>query len=152
MTYACPAWKLAADTYLLKLQCLQNKVLRSSGNFPRCMLVCNLHTALNLPYLYDYIIKLCRQQAEVTQNHENEHVCSIGNGKARQKKYKRLKLAGGQAYDCCKLLLQDTICKIGMICFAKPVLTVDLYIVQMEVSNNTLYVRYIYLMKSQAYL
>jgi hypothetical protein len=27
MTYACPAWELAADTYLLKLQRIQNKVL-----------------------------------------------------------------------------------------------------------------------------
>jgi hypothetical protein len=29
MTYACPAWKSAADTYLLKLQRLQNKVPRT---------------------------------------------------------------------------------------------------------------------------
>jgi hypothetical protein len=34
--YAYPAWELAADTYLLKLQRLQNKVLRTIGNFPRC--------------------------------------------------------------------------------------------------------------------
>jgi hypothetical protein len=27
MTYACPNWVQAADTYLLKLHCLQNKVL-----------------------------------------------------------------------------------------------------------------------------
>jgi hypothetical protein len=30
MTYACPAWEFAADTYLLKLQRLQNKVLRTN--------------------------------------------------------------------------------------------------------------------------
>jgi hypothetical protein len=29
MTYAPPAWELAADTYLLKLQCLQNKILHT---------------------------------------------------------------------------------------------------------------------------
>jgi hypothetical protein len=34
MTYACPAWEFAADTCLLKLQRLQNKVLRTIGNFP----------------------------------------------------------------------------------------------------------------------
>jgi hypothetical protein len=33
MTYVCPAWELAADTYLLKLQRLQNKVMRTTGNF-----------------------------------------------------------------------------------------------------------------------
>jgi hypothetical protein len=59
-----------------------------------------MHTAFNLPYVYDYITKLCRQQVEVIQNHENEHVCSIGQGEARNRKYKRLMLGGGQAYDC----------------------------------------------------
>jgi hypothetical protein len=29
MTYACPAWEIEADTYLLKLQRMQNKVLRT---------------------------------------------------------------------------------------------------------------------------
>jgi hypothetical protein len=29
LTYACPAWELAADTYNLKLRRLQNKVLRA---------------------------------------------------------------------------------------------------------------------------
>jgi hypothetical protein len=56
--------------------------------------------AFNLSYVYDYITKFCRQQAEVIQNHENEHVLSIRNGEARQRKYKRLKLGGGEAYDC----------------------------------------------------
>jgi hypothetical protein len=36
-----------------------------------------LHTAFNLPYVYDYITKLCRQQAEVIQNNKNEHVRGI---------------------------------------------------------------------------
>jgi hypothetical protein len=35
MTYACPAWKFVADTHLLKLQCLQNRVRRTTGKFPR---------------------------------------------------------------------------------------------------------------------
>jgi hypothetical protein len=43
--------------------------------------------------------KLCRQQAEVIQNHENENVRNIGQGEARHRKYKRLKLGGGHAYD-----------------------------------------------------
>jgi hypothetical protein len=73
MIYACSAWELAADTYLLKLQHLQNKVLRTIGNFSRCTPVRDLHTAFNIPYVYDYITELCRRQAEVIQNHENEH-------------------------------------------------------------------------------
>jgi hypothetical protein len=43
--------------------------------------------------------KLCRQQAEVILNNGNENVRYTGQGEARQRKYKRLKLGGGQAYD-----------------------------------------------------
>jgi hypothetical protein len=89
--------QLAADTYLFKLQRLQNKVLRTIGNFPRCTPVRDIHTTFNLPYVYDYVTKLCRKQAEVIRNHENEHVRGIGKGEARHRKYKRLKLGGGQA-------------------------------------------------------
>jgi hypothetical protein len=49
--------------------------------------------------IYDYITKISRQQAEVIQNYENENVRNIGQGEARHRKYKRLKLGGGQAYD-----------------------------------------------------
>jgi hypothetical protein len=100
MAYACPAWEFAADAYLLKLQHLQNRVLCTTENFPRCTSVHDLCMAFNLLYVYNYIKKkLCRQQAGVIQNHGNEHICSIGQGKARHGKYKRLKLCGGLAYD-----------------------------------------------------
>jgi hypothetical protein len=100
MIYASPGWEFAANTHLLKLQRLQNKVLRTIGNFQRLTPVRELHRAFNIPYIYDYITKLCRQQAEVIQNHENTNVRNIGQGEARHRKHKRLKLGGGQAYDC----------------------------------------------------
>jgi hypothetical protein len=60
----------------------------------------DLHMAFKLRiYIYDYITKLCRQQAEVIQNHENENVRNNGQGKPQHRKYKRFKLGGGQAYD-----------------------------------------------------
>jgi hypothetical protein len=96
MTYVCPVWEFAADNHLLKLQRLQNKVLRTTGNFPRRTPVRDLHMALKLSCVYDYITKLRRQQA---QNYENANVRNIGQGEARHRKYKRLKLGGGQAYD-----------------------------------------------------
>jgi hypothetical protein len=99
MTYACHAWEFAADTCLMKLQRLQNKVLRTNGNFPRRTPVREMRMAFCLPYVYDYITKLCRQQAEVILNHDNENVRYIGQGEAQYKKYKRLQLGGGQAYD-----------------------------------------------------
>jgi hypothetical protein len=36
MVYACPTREYAADTHLLKLQLLQNRVLCSVGNLERC--------------------------------------------------------------------------------------------------------------------
>jgi hypothetical protein len=98
MTYACLTWEFVADT-LLKLQRMQNKVLRTIGSFPRCTPVRALHTDFNLPYVYDYMTKLSRRQTEVIQNHEKAHVRSIGQGEARHRKYERLKLGDGQVYD-----------------------------------------------------
>jgi hypothetical protein len=56
-------------------------------------------TAFKIQYVYDYITKLYRQLAEVKQNHDNENVRNTGQGDAGYRKYKRLKLGGGQAYD-----------------------------------------------------
>jgi hypothetical protein len=53
MSYACPAWEFAADTHLLELQRLQNKVLRSTGNFRNCTLLSALQAALDLLCEYD---------------------------------------------------------------------------------------------------
>jgi hypothetical protein len=43
--------------------------------------------AFQVLYIYDYIKKLYRQQAEVIQNHEN--VCDIGKDEAQHKIYGR---------------------------------------------------------------
>jgi hypothetical protein len=85
--------------HLLKLQRLQNKVLRTIGKFPRRTPVRELHMAFHVTYIYDNITKLCRQQADVIQNHENANLRDIGKGEARYRKYKRIKLGGGKPYD-----------------------------------------------------
>jgi hypothetical protein len=91
MTYACPALEFAAN----KKQHLQNKILRTIDSFPRRSPIRDLHMALKRPYIYDYITKFCRQQAEDMQNHENANLRNIGEGEARH----GLKPGGGQAYD-----------------------------------------------------
>jgi hypothetical protein len=83
----------------MKLQRLQNKVLRTIGSFSRRTPVRDLHMAFEIPFVYDYIIKLCSQQAKVIRNHDNENVRNIGQGEANHRKYKRLKFGRGQAYD-----------------------------------------------------
>jgi hypothetical protein len=82
------------------VQRLQNKILRTIGNFSRRTSVRDIHEAFQIPYFYDYITKSCKQQAEVIQNHENENVRYIGQGEARHRKCKRLKLGVGHVYDC----------------------------------------------------
>jgi hypothetical protein len=47
-----------------------------------------MHVAFQIPYVYDYITKSLRQQAEVIQNHENENVLYIGQGEAQHRIYK----------------------------------------------------------------
>jgi hypothetical protein len=88
----------AADPHPLKLERLQNKVLRATGNLDRCTSVRELYVASTIPYVYNYITKDCRTQVEVILNHVNPNVRATGQ-EVRYRKYKRLKLCDGQAYD-----------------------------------------------------
>jgi hypothetical protein len=99
MTYACPTWEFPADTHLLKLQRLQNKVLLTTGKFPKGTPVGELHMDFQIPYIYDDTTKFYRQEAEIIQNRENANDRDAGKSETRHEKYKRLKLGGGQAYD-----------------------------------------------------
>jgi hypothetical protein len=96
LTYANPAWEFASDTHLIKLQRLKNQVVHTIGNYRRRTPV---HLAFQILFIYEHITKLCRQQAEVIQNHDNVNVCTIGQIESRHRKYKRLKLFGGQAHN-----------------------------------------------------
>jgi hypothetical protein len=63
-----------------------------------------MHVAFQVPYVYDYITKLRRRQAEIIHNHENENVCNSEQGKTPHRKYKRLELGSGHVYDCSSVL------------------------------------------------
>jgi hypothetical protein len=56
------------------------------GNLDRSIPARELHVAFEIPYVYDYITKLCRTQAEVILNHVNPDVHGTGQGEARQRK------------------------------------------------------------------
>jgi hypothetical protein len=99
MTFARPTWEFAVDNHLLKLQLIQNKILRTIGNFPWRTPIRDLHMAFKGPYIYHYITNYAVKHAEVIQNHENANVRNTGQGEPRHGKYNRLKLGGGQAYD-----------------------------------------------------
>jgi hypothetical protein len=56
-----------------------------------------MHVAFQIPYIYDYITKSRRLQAEVIQNHENENVRYIGESESRHKKYKKFEYDSSSA-------------------------------------------------------
>jgi hypothetical protein len=58
-----------------------------------------MHVTFIIPNLYDFVTKLCRQQATVILNHENHENVNIDQDEARHRNFKRLKLGGGQAYN-----------------------------------------------------
>jgi hypothetical protein len=66
-----------------------------------------MHKAYHVPYVYDYVTKSCRQQAEVIHNHENENI--IGQGETQHRKYKRLKLGGGHVYNNKRQLSEENL-------------------------------------------
>jgi hypothetical protein len=49
LPYACPAWGFAAKIHPLKLQHLQNNILRTIGKFLRRTLVRDMYVALHVP-------------------------------------------------------------------------------------------------------
>jgi hypothetical protein len=96
MTYACPTWEHAADTHHLKLQRLQNRALRAFGNLARCTPVRELHVTFKIPYVYNYITKVCSTQAKVILNHAYLNVLGIGLGETIRRKYGRFNFAAVQ--------------------------------------------------------
>jgi hypothetical protein len=83
MTYICPTWETAANTHLMKLQRVQNRILRVIGDFARRTQIQNMHRELQIPYVYDFITKNCKKQAEIIYNHDNENVSNIGSCEAQ---------------------------------------------------------------------
>jgi hypothetical protein len=98
MTYVCPTWEYMAEAHLTKLYRLQNRAFCATGNRDKCTPIRELHVAFKIPSVYDFIIELCRTQAELILNHVYPNVRGIGQEEARHRKYKRLKLRVGQPY------------------------------------------------------
>jgi hypothetical protein len=54
-----------------------------------------MHVVLKIPYPQNCIIKLCRKQAEVIQNHLNQKYMQLDKKESMHRKHKRLELLGG---------------------------------------------------------
>jgi hypothetical protein len=77
MVYSYPTSEFTADGHRLKLLRLQTRVLRITDNLDRRTVVRKLHVLFNIRYVYDYITKLCRRQAEVIQNQLHTDVQAV---------------------------------------------------------------------------
>jgi hypothetical protein len=73
VTYACPTWQHAAGAHVLKLQRIQNRALRATGNLDRCTAVRGLRVDFKILCVYAYVTKSCRTQAEVILSHVNSN-------------------------------------------------------------------------------
>jgi hypothetical protein len=98
MTYACLALEFAADTNLMELQHLQNKILRIISKFPRNTPIRDIHKSIQISYAYNYITKLCRHTTK-SFTITRMYIIAILDRRAGYRKYKRLKLGGGQTCD-----------------------------------------------------
>jgi hypothetical protein len=84
-----PPGSFVADTHLIKLQRLQNRVLRAIGNVDRR----DLHLTFKFLYVYDYMTKLCRRQAEAILNHQNPNGVQLDKEKQGIRNIRDLNLA-----------------------------------------------------------
>jgi hypothetical protein len=89
ITYAWPGWELGTST---KQSSPHHCKFSKTHTCPR--FASGFQTSA-YAQLYK---KLRRRQAKVIQNRENRHIPDMRQGEARHRKYKRLKLGGGQAY------------------------------------------------------
>jgi FtsZ-interacting cell division protein YlmF len=76
------------------MQRVKDKVPRTIVKLPRRTQTGVLQVVFRIPYTYDFVTELCRQQAEA----ENVNFRNIGQNEAQNRKFKRLKFDGGQEY------------------------------------------------------
>jgi hypothetical protein len=77
------------DARLSKLQHPKNRVLCATGNLDRCTPVHHLHATFKIPYVYDYVTKLCRK---AVQDHLIPNVRATGQGEAMHRSIRGLNL------------------------------------------------------------
>lgn len=85
------------DAHLLRMQCLQNRILRAVGSFDRHTLVCKVLKAFKISNVYDYITELCGTQEDIILNSQDPTVHFIGQEESIHRKYKWLELGSSEA-------------------------------------------------------
>jgi hypothetical protein len=78
LTYACPVWGNAANTYINKLQTFQNKVLRLITKLPRVTPIVTLHEQTGMPLMGRHIKMLTRALYRRPADSENIQIQVLG--------------------------------------------------------------------------
>jgi hypothetical protein len=78
LTYACPVWGYAANTYINKLQTFQNKVLRTITKLPRVTPIITLHEQTGIPFMSTHIKMLTRALYRRSAGSANTHIHDLG--------------------------------------------------------------------------
>jgi len=79
LTYTAPVWSNTSSSNYRQLQILQSKCLQVIGNYPRSTPIINLHTALNLEPIHEFIYRLTEKCFYSCLAHPNPLVREIGN-------------------------------------------------------------------------
>jgi hypothetical protein len=58
-----------------------------------------MHVAFQVPYVYNYIQKICRRQAKIIHNHEDENVCNMDKVKPHTENIRGLNFAAVSVLD-----------------------------------------------------
>jgi hypothetical protein len=79
LTYAAPVWSNTSSTNYRRLQTLQSKCLRVTGNLPKCTPIPLLHATFSIPPIRELIHLLTARFFDTTSSHKNPLVRAIGN-------------------------------------------------------------------------
>jgi hypothetical protein len=78
LSYASPDWSYAANTYINKLQTLQNKVLRIITKLPRITPVTTLHEQTGMSLKESHFERLTWTLYQKTATSENIQIQALG--------------------------------------------------------------------------
>lgn len=80
ITYGCPVWSNTCKTNYQKLQVIQNRALKIAFNTPFKTNLLKLHKKINLPPLFEYVLRLSKHfYSNIDKNHDNKLISGIGN-------------------------------------------------------------------------
>jgi hypothetical protein len=78
LTYTCPVWGYAANTYINKLQTFQNKVLRIITKLPRVTPIVTLHEQTGMALIRSRIKKITGALYQKSAGSENSQIQELG--------------------------------------------------------------------------